>query len=115
MNVVVAKQALKFRTGEKVKIALAPFRAPRGTFAGGGLHFVVFIREMDYKLGNSGFQMIESVPVEIIPFFGRETRFHGNNTLDDDVIWTNCLFQKGKLVQMTSSSSVLLPWNLVSR
>jgi len=61
---------LKFSAGEKIRIALAPFRAPGIAFTSGGFHFGIGVSEMDDEFVDAGFEMVESVPVEIVPFEG---------------------------------------------
>ncbi len=97
MNLIVAKQLLKFGAGEKVEVALAPCGAPSFALPRCGEHFFVGVREMDDEFGDARFEMLESVFVEIVPVCGRNARLHGDNSVDHDVVWAETLFEKRKI------------------
>src|SRR5579859_7167412 len=97
MNLIVAEQFLKFVAGEKIEIALAPVRAPGIAFASGGFHFGVGVSEVDDEFGDAGFEMKESVFVKIVPLGRRDAGFHGDDAIDDDVIWAESFFEKRKI------------------
>jgi len=79
---------LKFSAGEKIKVTLAPFRAPGIAFTSGGFHFGVGVSEMDDEFGDAGLEMVEGVPVEIVPFRRGHGRVDGDDAIDDDIVWT---------------------------
>ena len=88
---------MKFSAGEKIKIALTPFRAPGVAFASGGFHFGVGVSEMDDEFGDAGFEMVESVFVEIVPFRRRDTGVDGDDAIDDDVVWAEICLEIRKI------------------
>ncbi len=47
---------------------------------------------MDHKFGDAGFEMVESVLVEIVPFRRSHGRVDSDDAIDDDIIWAEiCL------------------------
>src|SRR5882724_1584572 len=97
MVLVVAAELLKFGAGEKIEVALAPVRAPGIAFASGGFHFSVGVSEMDDKLGDARFEMLEGIFVEVRPLCGRNAGFDGDDTVDDDVIGSEAFFEIRKI------------------
>jgi hypothetical protein len=93
---------LKFGAQEKIKIALAPVGSPSIAFASGGFHFGVGVGEVDDEFGDAGFEMLESVLVKIVPLVRRYAGFHGDDAVDDDIIWAETFFEKGKIGEPTS-------------
>src|SRR5256885_13916805 len=102
MNLVVAEQLLKFSAGEKIKVALAPFRAPGIAFPSGGFHFGVGESEMDDEFGDARFEMVESGFVEIVPFRRRDGGGDGGDTIDDGIGWAEICLKVRSIGQPTT-------------
>src|SRR5882672_10566759 len=97
MNLIVAEQLLKFGAGEEIEIPLAPVCTPGIALASGGFHFRVGVSDVDDEFRDAGFEMVERVSVEVIPFGRRNGGIDGDDAIDDDVIWTEPSFEIGKI------------------
>src|SRR5579859_5126750 len=95
LDVLLPEQCFELRTGEEVKIALAPGCAPGIALARGGAHLFVVKCQMDNEDGHARLKIFQGSSVEVRPFLRRYSGIHRHGVIDDKIIGTQGSFEVG--------------------
>ncbi len=95
LNVVLLKQLAESLTGNKLEIALPPFRTPIGMFKCQPSHFFIVICEMHDHFRDTRLNLSYCVGVELRPALGGDSGFDANDAVHHHIIRAQQRREKG--------------------